>query len=455
MFQYVALTDGTTTIELTDGISYALVSYAPGIPAISDNDLSGDGAYDDITDTITFHALGCTAADAYAAAAAVQALLHQAQRWWNSENISAMLLKIQTQDSALEILSTAVKGKAPGSGALVTLPPVWSETFGKYIIQGLTLQFVRRGRWLRTQESASSGAVTAPNVQTCTFASATAVFSPLSLEITGFNATNDMQQGASMLLWAAAAADFTFKEAEALNSGGDFTAVVEATARGGNILRLTPTGTGTQSTDQTISAGIPTTQQRIDVYAMIRNNNTARTYQIRACLFPLHSGNANDIVYGPWVPIDGSTTWARPIALGSFVSLSGWDVCFLEIIPSAIGGTLDIDYVFFQCRDNPLASGAVGVRVNSTPAYPGAYSFLIDDNGLSLPTPTVYQKASGQTNKYLSYAGSVAMNQIGSTAAVVWMSTSGTVFGQRNNAGAGFVSTTITARRRPALVVPQ
>lgn len=453
MFQYIALTDGTTTLELTDNISYALVSYAPGIPPLSDNDLSG-GVYDDVADTITFHAMGCTAADAYAAAAAVQLLLNQAQRWWGGENVTAVRLRIQAQDSLLAILDTAVKGRASG-GALVTLPPVWSESYGKYIVQGITIQFARRGRWLQAQESASSAAVTKPDVQTCTFASATTVFSPLSLEITGFNATNNMPQGSSMLLWAPAAADFTIVEAEALNSGGSFTVNVEATARGGNILQLALPGLAGDSTSQTVSAGIPSTQQRIDVYAMIRNNDVTKSYQVRARGIPLHSNSANDIVNGPWITIDGSTTWARPFAFGSFITRSGWDVFFFEFFASAGGSTIDMDYVVFQNRDNPLASGALGLMVYSAPGYPGAYSFIVDDNSLSVPTPTAYQQASGQTNKYISYNGNPGMNQLGSAVAVVWMSSTGPVFGQRNNAGTGYISTTITARRRPALVVPQ
>lgn len=458
MFQYVALTDGTTTVEFTDNISYALVGYGPVVAPLRDNELGGEGPYETVADAITFHAMGCTAAEAYAAAATVNRLLDQARRWWLiGENVSPVVLKIQAQDSDLSPLQTIIKGRAPGGASNMVLQPVWSQFYNKYAIQNITIQFLRRGRWLLpSQDSATSGSLTKPDVQTCTFSSSAADFSPLTLEISGFIASSaDMRQGWNMLLWAPAASDFTFLEGEAINPGGEFSVVVEATARGGNILRAALSGTAPAGTDETVSAGIPATQQRVDVYVMLRNNDTTRTYSIRARMFPLHSGSSSDILNGPWVPVDGSTTWARPIALGSFVSLSGWDVCFLEITPSAGSGTLDIDYLLFQCRDKPLASGATGITVFSTPDYPGAYILAMDDKSLTWPVPTLSDRATGQTDKYLSYQGDIAASQIGSTVAVVWMSTSGTKFGQRNNADSGYVTTTITARRRLAYLVPQ
>lgn len=458
MFQYVAFTDGTTTLELTNGINYALVSYAPGVAPLKESELGGEGPYENMVDTITFHALGCTAAEAYAAAAAVNVLLDQAQRWWNGENVSAVRLLIQAQGSALDPLQVIVKGHAPGASPNVSLQPTWSAFYGKYIIQNIATQFRRRGQWLSpTTESAASANTSTPLTLSSSFASSATVLCPVSLEIAGFNATNDMQVGAHMVLWTPTVQELIFKEAEALASG-NFTSVVEATARSGNILRFTPASTSLDTTSQVVTMGVGATQQRIDIYAMIRNNDTTKTYQIRARCIPLHSSAANDVISGSWVPIDGSTNFARPIALGSFVTLNGWSICFLEVIPSATGGTLDIDYLVFQCRDIPSASGAVAIRVNSVPGYGAAYSVVLSDNSLDGRTPTLLdRKTSGlaENDKYLSYQGDLTINQIGSTIALVWMSSSGTKFGQRNNADSANVSVGVTATRRPAYLVPQ
>jgi hypothetical protein len=52
MFEYLELSDGTTTLELTDNVSYSLVSYAPQIGVLRDNELGGRGPYQDAADTI-------------------------------------------------------------------------------------------------------------------------------------------------------------------------------------------------------------------------------------------------------------------------------------------------------------------------------------------------------------------------------------------------------------------
>lgn len=465
-YPYLEMTDGTTTVTYADGSGGQTnwpplrEGWAPAIAMLRRSELGGVGPYDEVAEELEHNIRGATTAAALANLAAESRLLDQAERWWlRGEDVTPVLIKYAPQGSTIAStaapLQTVVLGRALEDETNLNLSSRFNDVGMLREIQDVKARFLRRGRWLLAQESASSSGVTKPGVQTCTFASSAAELSPLTLEISGFTAGSaDMQQGASMLLWAPAAADLTFLEAEGLVSG-DFTSVAEATARGNNILRFTPTTTGVATTSQVVSAGIPTSVQRVDVYAMVRNNDTTKTYQIRARMFPLHSGNTNDIVDGPWVPIDGALTWARPIALGSFTTLSGWDVCFLEVIASATGGTLDIDYLVFQNRDQPLASGAAAIRVNSSTGYPGAYTLVLDDGALTWPTPTLYHKATGQTNKYLSYQGDIAANQIGSTVAAVWMSSSGTKFGQRNNADSNFVTTTITARRRPAYRSPQ
>ncbi len=467
-FPYFVMTDGVTSCVFADGLGGA-VSYpplregwAPAISALRHSELGGAGMYNYVVEELEIIVTGATAAATMANLATLSHLLDQAERWWlRFEAVSPVLIKYAPQGSTVSStaapLQAVVLGRAEGDETNLSLPIRFNDVGMIYEIRTVRVRFLRRSLWLQAQESAASANTSSPLALTSTFASSATVLCPLSLEIAGFNATNDMQVGAHMVLWTPTSADMTFKEAEALASG-NFTGVVEATARSGNILRFTPASTALDTTSQVVTMGIPSTQQRIDIYIMVRNNDTTKTYQMRARCIPRHSSAANDVVSGSWIPIDGSTNFTRPIALGSFVTLNGWSICFLEVIPSATGGTLDMDYLIFQCRDIPSASGAVAIRVNSVPGYTGTYSLTLNDNSLDGRTPTLSDHDTsglGDNDKYLSYQGDLNINQIGSTIAMVWMSSSGTKFGQRNNADSANVSVGLTARRRPAYLVPQ
>lgn len=191
MFQFVELSDGTTACELTDGINYALVSYAPQISTLRNSLLGGQGPYDTVVDSLTVHALGTTAAEAYANASALSRLIDTANRWWLDQNATPVILRAQVQDSTKAPLRAILYGPPPNAGRAVVLPPQWSEYFGKYVVQNLVVQCVRGGEWLHnTVDVAASANASHPTIHTCTFSTAAATQTPIDLSLSGATAAD-------------------------------------------------------------------------------------------------------------------------------------------------------------------------------------------------------------------------------------------------------------------------
>lgn len=387
MFQYVALTDGTTTIDLTDTINYALVSYAPVVPTLRDSELASEGSYDTVAESITVHAIGCTAADAYAAAGAVNLLLDQARRWWNGANVSAVTLVIQVQDSTTT-LRGVVKGRAPGGTPGMALQATWSEFYGKYLVQNIAIQFLRRGPWVRSSESLTiaSGANPSATVLSANFT--TNVTDPCYLSLSAVNISSAITTNVTSvyLFWHKTAANLQVIEAESIpdSGSGRFSVVADAAAlaRGGSVLRFIGSSGLTDWVTQNPLV-ITTSCKRAVVYAAVRSNSNAKTFGVGViCTSSSGAGANND-------PSEARTYWRATTAnnpeiipIGMVSVRYGIGAIIIECSSEALTTErMDIDYLILLGVDDDqsgvLALGSFSVH-DVVLATPGTDQLALD-----------------------------------------------------------------------------
>lgn len=472
MFQYVALTDGTTTVELTDTINYALVSYAPVVAPLRDSDLGGQGPYEDVVDTITFHAMGCTAAEAYAAAAVVNDLLDQARRWWLGDNVAVVILVIQAQDSALSPLQVVVQGRVPGSAPNLALQAAWNETWGKYVIQNITIQSQRRGQFLSpTTESASSASATYPTIHTATFSTSVTRFPPIDLSISGFTAADvfNLQVGYCLI---APASRLLLIEAEGTTASSSGTGTVTATtvadaaklASAGSVRRWTGTTafTGTVQNLSTLLGGFSTSAP-VGVFAAVRLNSSTITGSWTAEGW----SNAAIVSQTAALPVVYASNQPQIISLGTLKSRGGIDqvsISFTGVFP--ITTTLDIDYVVLIRLDD-AASRVVGLADNVTnrlSAIPGGTAEVLEmrANALTDVTPADrYYDAANNITEYAGYTGDLFLVMAGTTVGFTLLSTGsgpsgvGNAWRPATTAAGAAISSVVTVTRRLAYLIAE
>jgi hypothetical protein len=449
MFQYVALSDGTTTLELTDDINYALVSYAPIVAPLRDG-LLGDGVYADATESLTFHAIGCTAAEAYAAAAAINALLDQARRWWLGQGVTAVRLFVKAQGSALVTLSVQIKGRAPGGPSNVALPATFHEYYGKYLIQSIVLQVVRRGQFLGADDSAGpSGAATNPNVEQVTFSSSHPTSSPLDLVIAGFNFVTTPLIKAGYLIVGSQANDVQVRPVTGATAA-NWTAFADAAHLGFNasVLRYTPVAT-TASTSGDIALSF--VQGNMALIAKVRNNSATTVFTVTASFRNAYG----TVVSLPSVTIDASSLNPRMVFLGSATVPPNTNIITLTVQASAASGTIDFDALLVaNLRDESCA-----VIAHDDIAL-GALNGNLTLQFLSMRTSTTYLMPQVQlvdVNAHIApvtYRGVLPLATVGADVFAVWTATNGIYWSFTDSTNAK-VNVTLQATRHRAYLVPQ
>jgi hypothetical protein len=474
MFEYVALTDGTTTVELTDGINYALVSYAPVVAPLRDNKLGGDGQYADVTESLTFHAIGCTAADAYANAAAVNSLLDQARRWWLGQAVSPVTLKVKAQGSTLLALSSALKGRAIGAPPNVALPATYHEYYSKYVIQNITLQVTRRGLWLGTSESASAAGASNPSVRSIVMPTSPTVPGPLEIDFTGFttSAGTGNIEIPSGFVALGPNSSLNLQEGEAataaLAASATYTSTLDAAARAsaGSVGRLDHhlSAVGAESTLQWTLPAAFLNCTRLGIFCTYRNNGAA-SWTIRGDA-KLATTSLSALVFTPTTTIPAAASNPTALFVGSVSGKNGFDTVELRVAAvSGTGGiTIDFDTVLFV----DLTSDAAFVLALQANQFATGASFASKSAQVTVNyTPNTLRDTEVKTSILTTagvlatpYSGDSALVGAGGTLQAVWYAThlyNGTTpyWTTQNNAGAAILSIGATITRRLAYLVPQ
>lgn len=473
MFEYVALTDGTTTVELTDGINYALLSYAPVVAPLRDNKLGGDGQYSDVTESLTFHAIGCTAADAYAAAAAVNSLLDQARRWWLGQAVSPVTLKVKAQGSSLAAVSAALKGRAIGGPSNVALPATYHEYYGKYVIQAITVQVTRRGLWLGASESASASAASNPSVRSVVMPSSPTVPGPLQIDFTGFTTsagTGNIEIPSGFVV-IGPNNSLNLQEGEAagtfLAGSATFASTLDAAARAsaGSVGRLDHhlSSVGAESTLQWTLPAAFLNCTRIGIFCTYRNNGAA-SWTIRGDAI-LATTSLGAIVFTPTTTIAAVASNPTALYVGSVSGKNGFDTVQLRL--AAISGTgavtIDLDTVLFVDLTSDAAF-ALALQANQ---FALGASFASKNAQVTVNySPNTLRDVEVKTSILTTagvlatpYSGDAALVGSGGTLQAVWYAThlyNGTTpyWTTQNNAGAAILSIGATITRRLGYLVP-
>lgn len=453
MFEYLALTDGTTLIDLTSD-PYALVSYTATPSALADSELANEGPYTAVEDTLIFHVSGCTAAEAYANVNAVTALLDQAWRWRRGENVTAVIIRAQAQGSTTHY-DAVLKGRSIGSPSPVVQPPTWDESAQRYLVRNVTLRSLRRGQWLKTTETAASAGAANPSILTATLPSTLTTKSPIDVRIAVFGTqTTPFTLADMFVLIAPNAAALLIQEAEAMTAA-NYTSVADAgnNARGGNVLRYTPVAT-TLATSGFSGSLAALSGKTIGVYAAVRNNSATTTWQVDLLVY-----FAGGTTRTTPIVIDTSTTNPRVVALGIVTIPTQAVLAQLEITASAASGTLDIDYLVFLDLDDETSRAVFlpAQTVQATGLITTSLGISIESQVLTQITPRVITKdGTGGTPGYLAYESDIWLMSDGATVCAVVMATAGpSGAGSWRYTNGGVVNNTLNVTRYPAAMLPQ
>lgn len=449
MFSFLEITDGTVTTacELTDNIDYALVGYAPIVSPLRES-LLGDGVYSEVTETITVHAMGCTAALAYAAADKLNRLLDQAWRWWQGENVAAVNIRAMAQDSTiLAPLAAAVKGRAPAGPANIALPAIWNEYFGKYVIQNITIQFVRRGQWIGVDDATATSTPAAnPSVHLVSFSSSHLTSSPFDLVLSGFNFVTTPVINAGFLGVGSQLNDVVIANPTG-GTAANWTVFADAAnLPGSGILRYTPVATTPSTSGDILIGG---REGLVAVIAKVRNNSATTTWLVTG-KFEDAGGNITSM--RP-VEIDTSTLNPRIVVLGVAVVNQDTNILTLTAQASAVSGTLDFDGpMIVNLRDETCA--VIAHDAAPIGGLVGNFTANFSQDPLEDTAPSVQLRDVAPHIVPVGYRGALPLNTIGQDVYAAWYATNAN-FWTFTNVSNAKVNVAIQATRHRAYLIPQ
>jgi hypothetical protein len=443
----LTISDGTTTANLVDGTNYALVDggWGPSVAPLRVSTLGGSGPYADVVEEITVDVLGSTGAVCLANLAKLSQLLDQAERWSRGEPVAAVLLACQPQGSTLAAaLQCAILGRAGESG--VNTPATFNDLLMCYEIADVHLSFRRRGLWLEAAEVlTATGAVTNPGIATATFASAATVASPAKAVLTF---PSDGTVSPYMILWSNHASRIVFTEAEAM-AGFQFTEETDTAkiARGGKVLRYTPTDLLSTSAGW-VALTTLTTCRRMAIFAAVRNNSATATWNVRA---RLTSGTSNPTYYTPVTLIDASSTSPRIVFLGTITMPTYPSYINVYVQASTLTGppTLDIDY-FVALDITDEMAGAISTSLSGSGSIGTAIT--IDSRPLTHQSPTVTKTVSAGVAQ-MSYIGDGFLVVNGTYLSTAYLATENTYWCSYTTSTAD--TYTLTASRWKAHTAPE
>jgi hypothetical protein len=456
----IILTDGTTTVTLSDTTKYGLLAggWSPQI-ATRRAGVLGGRPYTQVVEEMRFDVYGTTTADAIANLAAVLRLIDQAHRWSLGESFSPVVLKYQPQGSTLtNPVQSLVYGFADNDPP-ATLPATYNDFLMVYEISDVTLRFVRDGAWLGDEETITDLTSAHPEIGTGTFTGFASHLSPVKLEIGSL--PSDVSIGdyiPGFVLIADRASRIEIVEAEGMANGGVFTSDADAARKpsGTGVLVYTPSSTGEAESDPeliSLDAG-----KRVGIIAAVRNDHATTSFAVRASIA---GNNDRNLSSTRPVVIEPGSTDPQFVMLGVALCEEEYSLLYLHVQASAVAGTLSIDYLALVNLDNPT-SRIVSIGTTDTGAgITDAFSeFTIDPRALEDVTPRVRLFGDTTPGDYAvpeSWRGDAYLLSLGTTIAAIYVGafTPGGYWRLWNDAGGGTsYAPSYTFTRRIAYLAP-
>lgn len=426
-YPYLELTDGTTTCTLANGLgtvpNYPLAreGWAPRIARQNRAELGDD--YEDVDEDIPITIRDTSAAAVYSRLAALVRLLDQAGRFARGENVTPVLIQYAPQGSTIASTSAPyaalVLGVPADAQDLLRLSATWNGAGNVFEIRNVSVRLIRKGRWLLSATvNGSSASVANPGPYPVTGLADIKTVCPVKVSLANFTFGThfDFSDTKPILISAQQSSDLQIAEAEAATATA-YTSVADTTnvARGGSVLRYTPTGTAEALSGEIALGSITAAARRFIVFAALRNNSASVQFSVRvAALVQTRSATSTNVIISYTRPVNIDTAHTRPrfVPLGEFSTPQQLRSIQLAITASGTGGspTFDIDYVVVLAVDNPYARTFkldgmfnAGVYNHASP------SDLVDDpRPLTALTPLVYRSfqttSDVDINGYLSEA---------------------------------------------------
>lgn len=452
-----------STIKITDGVTEVDIGYSgsdyhilwgewnPKIAQERDDEMGNRSPVYPTEEVMKLHATGDDAPTIRANIETLAKLIRQAHRWYKGTNELAVKIQYSPKDSTEDDPVEDLVFGSSYRGEDLELPKDYDALKDGLTLNGVTLRFTRSGYWYGATETATDEDV----VQGDTAAgSLTAVeqLSPVVVTIGGFGATNSALTD-SIVLLAAESADIDTYSGEAgslATGGGSYASLDESArhARNDDVGRLTWSSGWHEISWSSLAS--PIAHELIGLVAVVRNNSSARTWQMYA---ETRDSN-NDRVLGrtEMIVVDGSSTSPQPVFLGFIVGTPTHGGLSLWI--QADGGTnptFDIDEIWIIGLDNPtnriitLLGDTTIVQFND---------IIIDPQQLTGTGPRVYGYRSSPANeKPAAYHGD-AWVVTNDDIYGVFISTKGTVW-VWTDAGGTVVANDWTFDRQAAYLIPR
>lgn len=379
MAMYFKLTDGTTTFDLLNGdIRLLTNSWAPAVAGRRRDVLAGSPFTDVLERVPNLYVSSTNVATALAAIESLANLLDQAARWQRGENVAPVVVQY-SPNSAVNYLEAAVLGPPEGQPAVI-LPPNFVDDLYQNVIDGITLQFVRRGQWLDGEVPLSGETVMQGVVGSVSF-TAPSMTSPLRTTVTP-GATDDGFAEQTFLLVANDVNDI-----EIIDLSG--TADGNGLALGGEFRQVSPV-TSPASFHVAASGNMPA--NRVAIYGTA-NVSAGDAVKVR---IGCYTDSVGGYKYTRWTIIDTNDV-ADSFFFGTLAFPAG-TIEDVKVEYASLTGTayLQIDYI---CLFNVANSNNTALKLNVDQNRNEV--LRIDHRLLTKPAPLL----SIDTNYYPGYEG--------------------------------------------------
>lgn len=432
----MTISDSTATADLVDGVNYQLLkhSYAPAIAARRRMNMAARQPFVNAIEGIKVDIKGADRAETLANLAKLTELLDRAERWEAGDQIDPVIYAIQPQGSVLaDPLRAIILGRPPNSAGVI-LPADFNDLLVIDRIEGVVIQFIRRGLLIDEAESGVTAAAAAnPTIREATFADSATIPSPVTVRITGWSDTEHTTiDSPSLLIITSEKEDIYLLEAEDMSPEADWAIFDDSAnaASGGDVLRYTADDTDEYSSDEhgIDAASFNLNTEEVGIYAMIRGHATKD--------FVLWAETASYVVSSaqrthPFVVAAGSYTSPTPVFLGTVVQRRGHRTVRLvaRALDATGSPTLDVDRLVLVAMKSTTYIIQLGIMYLSFPFIsetPSNVRIKIDPAALTDSRPFVgYEEISGEvlnpSEADVAYQGDGAIYLPGPTIATHWM----------------------------------